>query len=145
MDFSVPIAFGILERGFIQVDRARKISLRGFRIRVLHQLGVAGSTHAIAASQTENEKRRQPKARRACLSWQVENPPGWDRPELVSATHRRQFAYLRPCAHFNSFSSRQCYFCFLTRVYTEPFPSEPPIRSVLSILMETNFPQLTDT
>ena len=39
----------VIERGLVQIDSTRKISLGRFGIRVLHQLRVARSAHAITA------------------------------------------------------------------------------------------------
>src|SRR5438876_6894021 len=65
----------VIEGGFVKIDRAQKISLCRFFVRVFNELGVARRHHSIAASEQEHEQDRQSKRK------------------LVSQPHPRQPAY----------------------------------------------------
>src|SRR6266850_8168000 len=66
----------VIERGFVKIDRAQKISLCRFFVRVFDELGIARRHHSIAASgEQEHEQDRQSKRK------------------LVSQPHSRQPAY----------------------------------------------------
>ena len=87
-------SWAVIECGFVKIDRAVEVSLRRFHVRVLYQLGVARSRYPIAASETTGEEGEQPNASHTFFSRQRATQSGPGKPELVSARHRRQFAYL---------------------------------------------------
>src|SRR5207237_9612689 len=49
----------VIERSFVKIDRAQKISLCRFFVRVFDELGMARRHHSIAASAQEHEQDRQ--------------------------------------------------------------------------------------
>src|ERR1700730_626154 len=65
----------IIERSFVKIDRAHKISLGRFLVRVFDELGIVRRHHSIAAGEQEHDQDQKSKRK------------------LVSEPHPRQPAY----------------------------------------------------
>src|SRR6267378_1000242 len=92
MDLSA--SWAVIQRGFVKIDCAQKVSLRRFPIGVFHELRVARSHHSITATKTADGKDRQANACNTRLCRQCATPGGRSGQELLGRVNVGHVVYL---------------------------------------------------